>query len=70
MRGDLRTTDLFDIPVPGMAVLYIDAPFGSLGATCIYLTATDSRTGELLDTYAGSREDQQCIDAVFWQKYR
>ena len=64
MRGDLRATDLFGSPVPGMAVLYIDSPFGSFGATCIFLTATDSRTGELLDTYAGSRDDQQCIDAV------
>ena len=65
-----RATDLFGQPVPGMTVLWIDRPFASVGPACVYFTTTDTRTGAVLDTFAGTRDGQQCVDAVAGQKYR
>ena len=67
---DLRDTDLFGMPVPGMAVLFIEGAFGFVGPPCVYLTATDTRTGEVLGTFPGPGDAQQCIFQVGGQKYR
>jgi hypothetical protein len=71
MRGDLRATDLFGFPVPGMAVLFVDEPFGTVADSCMYLTATDTRTGELLDVLPGPSDNTPpCLFSVGGQKYR
>ena len=70
MRGDLRTVSLTGEPLPGMAVLFIDEPFGAVGPSCIYLTATDTRTGVVLDTLPAPGESPRCITQVGGQKYR
>lgn len=70
MRGDLRTISLTGETVPGVAALYIDEPFGAVGPGCIYVTATDTRTGVVLDTLPAPGESPRCIVQVGGQKFR
>ncbi len=70
MRGDLRTVSLTGEPLPGMAALYIDEPFGVVDASCTFVTATDTRTGVVLDTLPAPGESPPCLTAVEGQKYR
>lgn len=70
MRGDLRTVSLTGEPLPGMAALYIDEPFGVVGPDCIFVTATDTRTGVVLDTLPAPGESPPCLFEVEGQKYR
>ena len=70
MRGDLRTVGLAGDVETGIAVLYIDQPFGVVGPPCIYITATDTRTGVVLDTLPAPGEVPRCITQVGGQKFR
>jgi hypothetical protein len=68
--GDLRATDLFGHPVSGFADLFIERPFGLVGPSCVVLTSTDTRTGEVLDTFPDPASGQQCMPEVAGQKFR
>jgi hypothetical protein len=68
--GDLRATDLLGNPISGMAALFIERPFGSVGPSCVVLTATDSRNGQLLDTFPAPDAPYPCMPEVAGQKFR
>jgi hypothetical protein len=70
MRGDLRTVSLIGEPLPGMAALFIDEPFGAVGPGCIFVTATDTRTGVVLDTLPAPGDSPPCLVEVEGQKFR
>jgi hypothetical protein len=70
LLGDGRTTTLVGEVVPGFVGMFVTTPLGAVTDGCIYLTATDTRTGEQLDTYPAPTDSPPCLSAVAGQKFR